>query len=135
MALPLRRAACILPILNLLLATEAYPLWVYDQAAYGNLLGRLRVSCRLCCAHPSPLPGYVYSGQERPSFNVPAAVQQAEISFFDACGSNLTNCTPAADPVSVSWLLNSVDSVDDLNQVVTLDSVRAVASPLFYTGG
>lgn len=59
--------------------------------------------------------------------NVPVAVQQAEPSFLDACGSDIS-CTPAPDPVSVSWLLNSVDSVDDLAQVANLNLVRLLAA-------
>ena len=36
------------------------------------------------------------------------------------------SCAPPPDPVTVSWLLQSVDAIQDVNQIATLNTVIQV---------
>jgi len=68
-------------------------------------------------------PAYAYLAAERPSLNVPYNVLQDNPSLQgnNSCGTNASfvniSCVPPPEPVSISWFLQAVDGIDDVNQV------------------
>ena len=71
----------------------------------------------------------MYSASERPSYNVPLSVLQSDPSQVNTCAATASfvnvSCSPDPEDVAVSWLLQGIDSIDDVGQLTSLNMVCA----------
>lgn len=72
------------------------------------------------------LVGYSYNPGERPSANVPWTVMAAENIGGNACAQTATftntSCHLPPDVVTVTWRIQAIQAVEDIAQVMTIDS-------------
>ena len=75
-------------------------------------------------------PGYSYNMGERPSGNVPWVAMAAENVGGNACAQTATftntSCVLPPDTVTVTWRIQAIQSVQDIAQVMTIDSFLTI---------
>ena len=84
----------------------------------------------------TPVPafraGWAYLSGERPSLNVPYSVLALEptLQNNNVCGTTATftnlTCDSPPEVVNVSWYVQSIDAIQDVNQIVPLNMVLNV---------
>ena len=76
--------------------------------------------------------GWAYLSGERPSLNVPYTVLAVEptLQSNNVCGTTATftntSCASPPELVNVSWYLQSIDAIQDVDQIFTLNMVLNV---------